>query len=583
MSRLDDRLTQELERIARPADPTRAFERVDRRRHRRARIRKVQSGALAVVVIAGTIGGFALLSKAFRGPTSGIGVEPEVRNGSIVYSGVRNAGQRLWVVQPDGTGPRKLTVGEGSSDYGPSISPDGRTVAFTRTDSDGSAIYTIGIDGTGVTRMTDTPGADPAWSPDGSQIAFVGQDAGLYVMRFEDDNPHLVVDRGFVALHPTWSPDGSRIAFAAPSNAVGSLRNYDIWIVDVAGGPPTNVTHTTSASELDPAWSPDGSRLLFSGSTPSGSMLMTVAPDPNASPRAITDGSDVDLNPAWSPDGRFIVFDRDTAGGTDIYTMRADGSGLTVIATSAVTPAWQRLPPGVDPSPVPSPSPTPSGPIDIGLGFPVCDVRTIHTDLDGSRAIDAVSVATKMSDAPDCPAPGTSTEVLVVDLNGDGKADATGGPLACPTGCEPFATPDVDGDGLPEIAIVVDRPADGTKRIQLWDITTPPGGSLAVIPFVDANGDPATFTWGSLNNWGGNGPQVFGVSCTSRTSPPLITEWRATPTGTDSWNISEHGYRVVGTELRSVFEDTYDVPGEETVFPDGGGDTICGALVQVAG
>ena len=230
-------------------------------------------------------------------------------------------------------------------------------------------------------------------------------------------------------------------------------------------------------------------------------------------------------------------------------------------------------------SPTPSTTPTFAAPVDLGLGFPVCDVRSIQADFDGNGTMDTASIATKMSDAGGCPARGTTTEVLTVDLNGDGKADAVGGPLACPGGCEPFAAPDVDADGLPEIAIVVDRPGDGTKAIQLWDLTTPPGGSLAVIPFLDGNGDPATFTWGSVNNWGGNGPEVFGVSCTNRTTPPLVTEWQAIPTGPDSWHISEHGYHVVGTELRSAFEDSYDVPGEETVFPDGGGDTMCGAPV----
>ena len=234
-------------------------------------------------------------------------------------------------------------------------------------------------------------------------------------------------------------------------------------------------------------------------------------------------------------------------------------------------------------SPTPSTTPTIAAPVDLGLGFPVCDVRSIHADFDGNGTMDTTSIATKMSDAGGCPARGTTTEVLTVDLNGDGKADAVGGPLACPGGCEPFAAPDVDGDGFPEIAIVVDRPADGTRRIQLWDLTTPPGGSLAVIPFLDGNGDPATFTWGTVENWGGSGPEVFGVSCTSRTSPPLVTEWQAIPTGPDSWHISEHGYHVVGTELRSAFEDSYDVPGEETVFPDGGGDTMCGAPVHVSG
>jgi hypothetical protein len=220
---------------------------------------------------------------------------------------------------------------------------------------------------------------------------------------------------------------------------------------------------------------------------------------------------------------------------------------------------------------------TPPGPIDMGLGFPVCDVRSMSADFDGNGTSGTASVVTKMSDAGRCPEPGAATEILAVDLDGDGKADAVGGPLACPGGCEPFAAPDVDGDGRPEIAIVVDRPGDGTERIQLWDMTTPPGGSLAVIPFVDADGDPATFTWGT------DGTNRYGVSCTSRTSPPLVTEWQAIPTGPGSWHISEHGYHVVGTELRSAFEDSYDVPGEETVFPDGGGDTMCGTPVQEPG
>jgi hypothetical protein len=232
-------------------------------------------------------------------------------------------------------------------------------------------------------------------------------------------------------------------------------------------------------------------------------------------------------------------------------------------------------------TPIPSATiTTPPGPIDMGLGFPVCDIRSMSADFDGNGTSDAASVATKMSDVGGCPAPGTSTEVLVVDLDGDGKADASGGPLACPIGCEPFAAPDVDADGLPEIAIVVDRADDGTSRIQLWDITTPPGGQHAVVPFVGRNSDPATFSWGTVVNWGGSGPERFGVSCTSRTSPPLVTEWQAIPTGPDTWHISEHGYHVVGTELRSTFEDSYDVPGEETVFPDGGGDEMCGAPVS---
>lgn len=259
-----------------------------------------------------------------------------------------------------------------------------------------------------------------------------------------------------------------------------------------------------------------------------------------------------------------------------------NGTFETGQTPGGVTPSHGSAHPSHGPTSVPS-APTPAGPIDLGLGFPVCDVLSMSADFDGNGTSDTASIATKMSDVGGCPASGTSTTVLVVDLDDDGKADAVGGPLACVSGCEPFAMPGVNDDGLPEIAIVVDRADDGTKRIQLWDVTTPPGGSLAVIPFLDPNGDPATFSWGTVNNWGGDGPEVFGVSCTSRTSPPLVIGWQAIPTGPDSWHISEHGYHVVGTELRSAFHDSYDVPGEETTFPDGGGDALCGAPVQMGG
>ena len=88
MSRLDDRLTHELERIARPADPGQAFEQVTRRRARRRVLRRIQSGALVVVVLAGTVGGFLFLSEAFGdgGPSVGGSITPPPSAGTTTPS-----------------------------------------------------------------------------------------------------------------------------------------------------------------------------------------------------------------------------------------------------------------------------------------------------------------------------------------------------------------------------------------------------------------------------------------------------------------------------------------------------------------
>jgi hypothetical protein len=348
MPDLDEFLKNELRRTVRPVDINDVSSRIDLRRTRRARLRKIQAAALTLVVIAGTLGGFAALSIVFREPGPGVAATSDVRNGGIVYSEVRNAGQHLWVVNPDGTGARQLTTDQGVSDSDPAISPDGRTVAFVRTGAGGSSICLIGIDGMGLAEFStgDVSAVAPAWSPDGGQIAFASEAGGIFVASVDGSKPRLLGDsRIDVATALAWSPDSTKIAFSAPSEATGAQRNYDLWITDVDGVGQVNITYTTDASELSPAWSPDGSQILLSRSTPSGASLMLMAPDPDAVPVEVTDGASLDQNPSWAPDGSLIVFDRTWAGGTDVYTSRPDGTDLTLVVRNATDPVWQRVPP----------------------------------------------------------------------------------------------------------------------------------------------------------------------------------------------------------------------------------------------
>jgi Tol biopolymer transport system component len=92
----------------------------------------------------------------------------------------------------------------------------------------------MNADGTEVTRLTNEPGwdDDPAWSPDGSQIAFAS-DRGpigmltlpdIYVMKSDGlDRTNLTNNAAVVDVGPVWSPDGSQVAFVSTRDGLGDI------------------------------------------------------------------------------------------------------------------------------------------------------------------------------------------------------------------------------------------------------------------------------------------------------------------------------------------------------------------------
>ena len=130
---------------------------------------------------------------------------------------------------------------------------------------------------------------------------------------------------------PAWSPDGTEIAFAS-----GGARYEQIWIVGVDG---TNLRRLTGPNviDADPQWSPDGRRIVFRRIDPyrarKGYALFVVNIDGSGerqlTPWALRAGD----HPDWSPDGRRILFRANVEGprtiSSNLYTIRPDGSGLT--------------------------------------------------------------------------------------------------------------------------------------------------------------------------------------------------------------------------------------------------------------
>lgn len=214
------------------------------------------------------------------------------------------------------------------SDKDFTITPAGNgKIAFVRLEGEDAnrwQIYTMEADGSHQIRLTSNSDFDdhPAWSPDGSKIAFASTrdgDEDIYVMDADGSNPVRLTDNPEADFQPTWSPDGTKIAFVSTHNG-----GYEIYVMDSNGSNPVNLTRSPTITDGDPAWSPDGRKIAFISEYPvgTGGFAIHVMDADGSNKVRLT--NKYDLHPTWSPDGTKIAFSRTPEG--DVYAMDADGS-----------------------------------------------------------------------------------------------------------------------------------------------------------------------------------------------------------------------------------------------------------------
>ncbi len=194
-----------------------------------------------------------------------------------------------------------------------------------------------------VTQLTFQGGTAPAWSPDGTQIAFTSQRSGhrqIWVMPAAGEPASQLTNYPLDgAWDAAWSPDGTAIAFTMyTSQFVG----HDIWVVPATGGDAAQVSHHDE-DDGAAAWSADGTEIVFNtnrGVEPGNDIwMMPAAGEPPATP-LITEGSN--SYPDCSRDGSQIAFASNRNGTLDIWVMPRSGGPETQLTFDefAETPSW---------------------------------------------------------------------------------------------------------------------------------------------------------------------------------------------------------------------------------------------------